>query len=152
MRAGCSVWRPCALLRPQDGRACQPARHWCPLSLGHQSGAQEEPLVPGLSLAPGGQPCFVVTQQPGAHPGLGPVTSTTLPSARESWGSCRCGTEVRVKASGPWGLSTACRPHTGSPNAEGQKEQSGQASRWLPAPGTGPSCCLDRETTILIWL
>lgn len=112
--------------------------------LGHQSGAREKLLVPGLSLVPGGQPCFVVTQRPGAHPGLSPVAIPTPPSARESWGNCRCRTEVRVKASRPWGLSTTCRPHTGSPNSEGLKEQCGQASRWPLVPGTGPSCCLDK--------
>lgn len=138
-----SFWRPQALLRPWDGRACPPARCRRPLSLGHQSVAQEEPLVPGLSLAPGGQPHFGVTQQPGAHPGFGPVASPT-PSARESWGSCHCRTEVRAKASRPWDLSTACQPCTGSPNSEELKEQGGQASGWPPALGTGPSHCLDK--------
>lgn len=138
-----SFRRPQALLRPWDGRACPPARCRHPLSLGHQSVAQEEPLVPGLSPAPGGQPRFGVTQQPGAHPGLGPVASPT-PPARESWGSCHCRTEVRAKASRPWDLSTACRPRTGSPNSEELKEQGGQASGWPPALGTGPSHCLDK--------
>lgn len=94
------------------GPACQPAPRRCPLSMGDTDReAQEEPLVPGLSPAAWWNcPAFSSLQQPAAHTGLSPATSTPTFCQGELRNLQLHRTEAKAMAKARWphNLSGTC--------------------------------------------